>query len=579
MSLWRRWLRLPIRAGRQASVWALSAAACAGLVVAAARTLPAAAATHPSSLGVSLEGWKPNWWAPIEPATACVAFDGGVGGGMYSYLPLLWVNGNDSINYPLSIASGISVSNDDRTYTVHLNPRWHWSNGQPVTAADVVYDFDLLKAASQPKSPLPYCFADTGGLPAQWASVTAPNETTVVIKTTGPVSPLWFELNGLAQLVPIPKATWDKYPNLNRELSWINSIADQPQNPVYQVIDGPYNISKVVPNQYWVYTWNPRYSGKKPAIHTVIYYYEASDAADFAALKTGQVQISSLPPTYWPERSQLSNYAIQTAPLFGYQFISLNLTAKAPGIGDLFSQLYVRQALQYGIDQPLLVSKVLDNLATPTISPVPSVSVYYDKAIKNPYPYDPARGKALLEAHGWKMEHGVMTRGNLKLAFKIILVPGSQSTTNELLAIIQSWAQEGIQATVQEMGANTANSITGNPADRDKWDAAMGGLWIYVPDYYPTGEDLFETNDAFNSGGYSSAEMNSLITKTLAAGTPAQLRARFDAYQRYAVQQLPGILYVPTAENVNVISKQVGGWNQNYNLIISEPPMNYLYWK
>jgi peptide/nickel transport system substrate-binding protein len=128
------------------------------------------------------------------------------------------------------------------------------------------------------------------------------------------------------------------------------------------------------------------------------------------------------------------------------------------------------------------------------------------------------------------------------------------------------------------MGAGTAAEIVGNPQALNKWNAATAQEWIYVPDYYPTGGVLFDPGAGFNLGQYSDPTMTKLIQETYLAGTPSQIQARFDAYQAYAVQQLP-VLYIPTEENINVVSNLVGGWTRNYNVIISDPPIWYLYWK
>lgn len=563
---------------RRLGAWAVSALACGGLTATLVQGPMVSAKAHPSALGIGLEGFKPNWWAPLLPGTNCYTLSGGVGGGMYSYMPLLWVNGNDQINYSMSLASSINVSRNDSAFTIHLDPKWHWSNGTPVTSSDVVYSWDLMKAASAPKSPLPYCYAGTGEVPSGWKSVTADGPYTVVIRTTKPVNPVWFEHNGIAQINPLPKAVWDKYPNLTKELSWIVKVAPTPSNPVYKVIDGPYNISKIALNQYYEFTWNPKFDGHKPAIHKVIYYYEASDAAEFAALKTGQIQIGNLPSSLWSDRSQLTGFRILPAPQAAFYFIALNMSPKSPGIGDLFTKLYVRQALQYGINQPQIAKFIFHGTAQSTVGPVPTASGFFDHALKDPYPYNPVKGKALLEAHGWKMVHGVMTKGGKKLAFQVILTPGVAANTNEILAIQQAWATEGIKATIREMSAGTAAEIVGSSQALSKWNTATAQLWIYVPDYYPTGGDLFAPGAGFNLGQYSNPEMTRLIHETYLAGTPSQVKARFDAYQVFAAKQLP-VLYIPTAENINVVSDQVGGWVKNYNLIISDPPIWDLYWK
>ena len=75
----------------------------------------------------------------------------------------------------------------------------------------------------------------------------------MVITTTQPVNPLWFEINGIAQLSPIPKAVWDRYPNnMTQELKWIQSVANEPFSKWFKVTDGPYKLTKLVNDEYWV---------------------------------------------------------------------------------------------------------------------------------------------------------------------------------------------------------------------------------------------------------------------------------------------------------------------------------------
>jgi len=205
-----------------------------------------------------------------------------------------------------------------------------------------------MLAAAQPNAPWQFCGTGVGCLPTDWRSVTTAGAHTVVVTTQRPVNPTWFEEDALSLLIPMPKASWDQYGNLNQELTWINSIANKPLNPVYKVIDGPYRLTKSVPDQYWEFSINPRYTGpKKPTVAHILYDYGASDAATFLALKKGIVDVAQIPLAYVKPIQALKHYHIAKAALFAFWYMHPNLHPGAlNGEGTLLSQLYIRQALE-----------------------------------------------------------------------------------------------------------------------------------------------------------------------------------------------------------------------------------------
>jgi len=86
--------------------------------------------------------------------------------------------------------------------TLKLKP-YKWSNGETVTAQQVVFWMNMTKVEYQN-----WAAYVPGGMPDDLASVTATNPTTVVFKMTGQVNPYWFTYNELSQITPMPMA-WD----------------------------------------------------------------------------------------------------------------------------------------------------------------------------------------------------------------------------------------------------------------------------------------------------------------------------------------------------------------------------------
>lgn len=561
-------------------LWAGAVLASVGMVAAACGAPSGgAAAGAASTVTIALTpGSSLDWWPPLVPSTNCSDLVGGGGvNGPNMYLPMLWIGRQDNINYSRSIASGITVSHGDTQFTIHLNPKWHWSNGQPVTAADVVYDWQLIHAATQTNSPLPYCFLGEGGVPTDWSSVTAPNSHTVVVTTTKAVNPVWFEHNGLSQFVPLPKQQWDRYSNMTQELNWIKKVGVTPSNPVYQVVDGPYQIQKAVANSYWTFKANPHYDGAhQPSIKTVVYRYETSSSAEFAQLRTGTVNVGYLPFSLYKESQQLSSYHLVSESGFSFFYLPLNFRSNALGVGGLFNHLYIRQALQEGINQPAIIQALYHGLAVPTYGPVPlrPKNLYYDPKLTNTYSYNVAKATQLLTSHGWSMHNGVMTNASgQKLSFTFIYTTGSSTFANMAQLLKQDWAREGIQVQLDPVGSSDFNAIVPTPAGGAKWAMAGGFGWGYGPDYYPSGGGLFASSAGFNVGAYNSGTMNALIAKTYAGGSPAQVSQRFFAYEAYAATNLP-VLYVPTPDSLTEVANQVHGYRSAYNPINNYSPIN-----
>ena len=515
--------------------------AALGLGITACGASSAPSTSRPSA--VTLVGGiqtDPNWWFPITSLAGCSTSNFGIN---LLYRPLLYVTPQETIDYSRSIAQSVTPSQNDTVFTIRLKPSWHWSNGQPITAQDVVYAWRILDAASQPNAVWTACGAGTGGIPRDWKSVTTNGAHTVVVTTTKPVSPTWFEINGLDEMVPIPKAVWDHSSNMRQELSWIQAQSNRPLSALYRVIDGPYQLTKYVNNEYWTFKGNPHYSGHLASIKTLTFLYETGDQGVYAALLKGTLSTAQLPPEYSRNRSQLvaKGYAAKSAPYqFAINFIQPNESPQTPVLGNLFSQLYVRQALEMGIDQTTIAQKLYGGFAAVDFSPVPAkpANAFYDPHVPRTA-YNPAAGTRLMEAHGWRMVNGVLEKNSVPFKFTMLYMSGNTTDNNVVQLLKADWAREGIDVTLKSEPFNQVIAIA-NQTDPTKWQMAWWGLGIfYGPDYFPTGGSLWGSGVPNNFGDYANTRMDQLIAATYAPGTLQQEQQRMDQYQMYWAAQLP----------------------------------------
>jgi peptide/nickel transport system substrate-binding protein len=83
-----------------------------------------------------------------------------------------------------------------------------------------------------------------------------------------------------------------------------------------------------------------------------------------------------------------------------------------------------------------------------------------------------------------------------------------------------------------------------------------GGGWIFSPDYYPSGEDLFLTGSVANYGSYSNATNDQLIRDTLA---PNATNQTMYTWEKYLTQQVPVIFQPDFANPLLEVAKNLQG--------------------
>ncbi len=551
----------------------------AGCGTNATTSAPASHGTGGTAVVALAPQTPPNWFFPVVSADGYASTNFQIN--FLMYRPLVYISKTNQINYQKSLATSIKVNPEGTVYTITLGTKYKWSNGKPVTAQDVLFTWNLMKAASASSSPWLYGDSGSGGVPTRWSSVSAPNAHTVVVTLAKPSNPTWFIHNGLSQISPVPESLWNKYPhNMIKELRFIESEANNPSYSAYKVVDGAFHVSSWEANNYWDFVPNQKFGGHKAAIAKLVLKYEASASNEFAQLKTGTVNVGYLPPSMWSARKQLTGDKISASYVFGMNYIEPNMNANAlGGAGPLLKQLYVRQALQMGIDQLGIVKSLYHGFGLPTDGSIAAkpATPFYDPALNNaPYHFDVKAGESLLERHGWRLHDGVMTRRGKTLSFTLLYSSGSTTETGIVQLLKQDWAEEGIDVSLQSL---PLNQLFGTMGISSKWALAYWNSgYTYQLDYYPSGGSLFAPGAAMNGGNYNNAEMNKLITATYLPGTASQSQTRLDAYQKFGAIHLPGLWmpWIPQGyarvPGFNVHSDAIHGTVKYFN-----PVTNFIY--
>ena len=369
--------------------------------------------------------------------------------------------------------------------------------------------------------------------------------------------------------------------------SQAKKISSYVGSPLWSVVDGPWKLKSMDTSGNVTFVPNTKFSApQKPKLAKFVEVPYTSDDAEFNALAANKLDVGYLPTqditssasapandpcklTPGANNPRLSGYNI--APIFPWSinYFPLNFKSTANGgqAGKLFSQLYFRQAFQLLINQPLYIKQIDKGYGEPTYGPVPvcptnSFATAQEKA--NPFAYNKGKAISLLKSNGWTVKpNGTSTCADAAkcgvpagtpLDINLQYAGGTQSITQLMNTQKSSWAQAGINVKLTtatfDTVIGTAVPCSGSSCtwEMENW----GGGWIFAPDYYPSGEDLFQTGASSNAGTYSDPKADQLIKAT------TQGNADLSAYQNYLAQQLP-VVFQPNPVTVGEIKKNLVG--------------------
>jgi peptide/nickel transport system substrate-binding protein len=364
------------------------------------------------------------------------------------------------------LASSWRVSRNKLTWTYIIRSGATWSDGVPVTAHDVAWTYNLMMTN-------PTAATANGTFVTNFKSVTAPNNTTLVIRLKQPQSTM------LALDVPIvPEHIW------KRHVKDIGTFTNE-TTPV--VGDGPFIMTGYKTDQYIILKANPTYWRGAPKFKEIIFrYYKDTDAA-IEALRKGEVDlVTDLTATQYNSLNHAKHITQNDGP--GKRFYALAMnpgattsTGKHFGSGNpALRNLKVRQAIMMGIDKRTLVTKVLGGYGQVGAGYIPPIFPNYrwSPSRSEALTFDPAKAKALLTSAGYPLKNGVrMTPRGKPLTLRL-LGQSSRDMDAEDATYVQEW--------LKALGITVHSSIVSSDQMSTEEEAGDYDLafdsWIVNPD-------------------------------------------------------------------------------------------------
>jgi len=356
------------------------------------------------------------------------------------------------------------ISPDGRTITYHLRRGVKFSDGVPLTSADVKYTWQQIM---NPNNNVGYRYPYD-----DVASIDTPDDATVVVHLKAPLAAFVtaFMCNGTLGSI-VPKHLLAQYADLNHVAFNTKPIGS-----------GPFVVERWEPGSLLTLRANPLYWRGPPKLHKILYRIIPNQNTLLMNVLAHDVDLYyDAPEVQFATLNKLNGYRVTHVPNMNYEEIVFNC-ARSP-----FTDVRVRQAVAYAIDWQVLARDVYFGLDPPGMADTPPASWAYDQSVL-PYPHDLSKARALLRAAGWISDSsGAVVRNGQPLRVDMVTVAGITSRAKVEELVQQDLRAVGIALDIHNYPADLifASYGSGGILARGQFDLALYG-WTYS---YPDPDD------------------------------------------------------------------------------------------
>jgi len=490
----------------------------------------------------------------FNPLKSTLEVDRGV---QYAIFDSLWRIDQDAALIPNlateipSVENG-GISEDGLTYTFHLRDDAKWHDGEPFTAADVVFSHNTIVN--------PDFVAGTRIGHDQVTEISAPDDKTVTMTLKEPYAPfliVWSD----TYLVP---------EHLLKDVADLNTAEFNSTAPVGT---GPFTFVERVPGDHITLNANPTYHGPGPYLDTVIFKYVPDLTVLFTQFKTSEIDVTGLQgitADNFSEAQTLEDKVINHELTGFVEFIYMNFGK------PVFQDKAVREALYAAMDKDNIINQVYYGVHSPTESYLAQKSWAYNPDLTAQV-YDVEAAKKILDVAGWTPgADGIREKDGVKLSFTNSTTAGNKVREQAQQYLQQTWKEAGIDMQINNMPAAV---IWGDYYNLSQYDSVMVG-WLNPPD--PDAISRFHSAyiPAQGGGGQNTMQYkNPDLDKLLEAGVKElDQEKRATIYQQAQQILRDDLAYLPIFQYASIEGTKAGLENYKQNAFVVSNMWNVFEW-
>jgi len=456
-------------------------------------------------------------------------------------VPIVYLGPSPDLAPEPALAKSWTVAGNN--VTLHLRDDVKWSNGDPVTADDVVYSW--LRTIS-PELGADYAYQFYGIVGAQdynsctssdcdslkaKVAITAPDKYTVKVKLTGP-QPWFMQQLSHTSFIPVNKTAVEKY-------------GDNWTSPDHIVTDGPFTLKSWKHDASLELVKNPDYyDASSVSLDQVNLKIITDGSTAEQAFNAGEVDVNETgwPPSDTPQIK--STPAYQQFPSLGIYYYGFNIKA--------VTDVNQRKAMALAIDRQVIVDHITQTGQVPATNFTPA-GISGSKVINSEKFVSPTANMNRALSYMNKVANPVK---DITLIFNN--APGHKEIA---VAVQAQWKKLGLNVTLKQQDWPQFLKFLGPPPDDSVDSFRMGWIADFPDDYNFL--SIFTCDSGNNYTNWCNKDYDNLLQQATQTTSTAQ---RYKLYQQ-AEQMLTGmngdmpIAPIYWYTSAFQVGENVQGWN------------------
>jgi peptide/nickel transport system substrate-binding protein len=398
----------------------------------------------------------------------------------------------ETLEYEPTVADWYEISADGLRFKFHIRAQACFSDGEPMTADDVVFSFNTVMNKDVDAAPLRSYYEKVKGCRKI-------DGQTVEFEMKEPYF-LAMEFVGGLTIIPEHVYKFDKGDDYNRRGDLL-------------VGSGPYRVEKWARGEKITMTRNDKYWGDRPTYDKIVYLFIGNPQSQLQSFLNGQLDYMGepIPPDpeqyiqYSKDPDFIKKYIAYkfSRPVGMYMYLGYNMDK------PMFKDKETRQALTMLINRKEIIDKMLLGFGSEMTGPFTPRVKQNDPSIQ-PIAYDPDAAKKKLAAAGWKPgPDGVLVRDGVRFEFNLSLRTGVPIRERMATYVQQQFQQAGIRVRLTP----SESAVLLDNLKKRNFDACIAGWGAGGVESDP--KQIFHSESALDQGsnhvGYRNPEADRLI--------------------------------------------------------------------
>jgi peptide/nickel transport system substrate-binding protein len=453
--------------------------------------------------------------------------------------------------------------------TIKLKSGLKWSDGQPLTTADLNFTISAIcdpntGASTQTGFQNIASIEDTSATVEVWHF--GPDPTGKRCGLSSPLaSGIYAPYIAGMTFYPVPQHVLTSV----KHADWATSDYF---TKLPTATSGPYMVQNFTPGPaaQVVMVPNPNYAAGRsgapvynhaPYLDKLIYKVYGDKPSQIAGLKSGDTDLGlDLIANDLPALTGISGYKNTAATGLADEFLTMNLGTHN-GVPTIFSgDKPLRQAIALAIDKNTMNTTLVGGLGKPLNGPFLSAGAPYTDTSIPPFQRDVVKAGTLLDADGWvKAADGTRSKNGKKLAWVISTTTNNSQRAAEEEQMIKNWAEIGATVTTKNWPAGQFFNayVSGGILATGNYDMGMyTNTWAPDPDSWCATVESSQIPTKANPSGqnWGRATDTTLDTLCLQGASVVDVPQRAAIYKQVQTEARDYLVYIELYERPDVFS-------------------------